>query len=216
MNGLEATKVRSAYRKFVMQKGKEQREFRARVIRKYMDAIANGKDNQEAQDFCLECFDQEGLTQRGLNGILDKRAEFGNAQANAMTEARMLIWLDKQANMIQEDLQHYDAVLDDIDSRLCNDEEWYPMEEVTIIGKEESVRTKRLPILEVKGIYLKRRAETLDRFFIAIKNLRGNQTVINIDNNMGTSEQSHEALRERIKSLEGQHRVENGVSSEPI
>lgn len=202
------------FSKRIRAEGKARRELKAKTIRIYQDYIRNGVSDEEARANLLERLGDSGLTERKLKKYVENPAEISNPKASVLNEARILVWLDKQAVMIQEDLSHYDDVIEDIDEKFEAGEEWYAMEEVTTVGgKEDSIRTKRLPILEVKGIYLKRRAECLDRFFVAIRNLRGNQQIVNIKNTSGASMETMEDVAHRIKALETQHRIKDGVSN---
>lgn len=205
----------SRFSKKINAEGKLRRELKAKTICFYQDYIRNGVSDQEARANLMERLSGSGLTERKMKRYIENPADISNPKASVLSEAKILVWLDKQALMIQEDLGYFDELLDDIDGKFLAGEEWYAMEEVTTIGgKEESIRTRRLPILEVKGIYLKKRAECLDRFFVAIRNLRGNQQIVNIQNTSGASLETMEDVAYRIKELEKQHRIENGITPE--
>lgn len=213
MAEVNAVEIRRNHNRMIRDLSKQARDLRGRVLRKYQEAVIAGKTDDEAKGWVLECFDTEGLTERRLHNILERGVEFGNPKAMAYTEARVAVWLEKMERDVNERRTEIDRKLDEFDGK--TDEDWVNLESTDSTGgKFAGTSTKKRPIWAVKLDLLEDKVKTLQRYFDAVKALRGSQPLLNVVNNVIHTDETAADLTERIKQLEQLQRIQNGVSVE--
>lgn len=207
----EATEVRRKHNKFIKGKAAEAKAEREKGLRMYSAAVMGGKTEDEAK---AEIMERLSLTPRRADNIIARRGELMSPKAQALSEARVLVHLDKLEGDITTIRNYYDDQLDKLDAGEDDGDEWFEIEEVeTIGGKEDGkIVTKKLPISEARLKLLERKANALDRFFTAVKALRGNQVLVNIQTGGAVDDLTHQDLRRQIVELEEKHRISGGVS----
>jgi hypothetical protein len=197
----------------IREKSKEARELRGRVLRKYQDKFIETQNQDAARDWVLECFDNEGLTERRLNNILARRAEFGNPAVSAYTDARMMVFVDKLERDIDERREEIDSRLEELDGK--GDTDWVEIEQTdTTGGKFDGSTTKKRPVWDVKLELSDQKIKNLERYFNAIKALRGSQPLIQIANSVIHTDETAQDMIERIRQLEKMQKIQHGVTSE--
>jgi len=184
---------------------------RGRWLRRYKkELMENGNSIPDARAVVLKQFDE--CTDRKLDNAL-RYGSSANPGADVMTEGRVLIHLSNMEQDIEVQCNEYDRQLDEMDDKEALGEDLYYEVEVTehTGGKESKVITKKVPMSEARHLILSRKASARERYFVAVKNLRGG-TIINIDNRSITADMSMEDLDREINELEGKHKIRGEVT----
>lgn len=206
----KARQVRREHNRFVKQKAKAHRELRQKVIAAFQEGVIQGKDEEVLRGTLMERFD---LTRRRVDNILDKRAEVANPKAQALTEAKMLVHLERMERDIIDIRDDCDTQLDRLDEAEQSDQEWFDLEVTETVGGKEGNKTvtKRLPIIEARLRLYERKADALNRYFNAVKALRGGTQILNILTvPPGHADMTMTDIDEKIRLLERQQRVSGG------
>jgi hypothetical protein len=197
--------------KMVAKAGKERRVLQAKALRFYKEAIMGGKSDDDAHSWVLECLGSLGLTARKLDNYL-KRTDNGNPKADAITDAKVLVWITQQEADVNEVREECDAELANIDQLEADGKEWYEVEEIEEIGgKEVRTRTKKMPLTEARFMILEKKAKALDRHFDVIRKMRPDVKMLNIFGGENKFENIEmEDLGRQIRDGEKRHNLEIG------
>ncbi len=205
----------------VAERGKERRVLQSKALRFYKEAIMEGMTDDEAHKNVLERLDSLGLTPRKLDNYL-KRGDNGNPKADAITEAKVLVWLAQQEADVNEVREECDVELAKIDELEAEGKEWYDVEiieEIAAIqigkqdptpGKEIRSRTKKISLADARFMFLKRKSDALDRHFDVIRKMRPDVKMLNIfggENKFANIE--FEDLSRQIDDGRKQHNLES-------
>ena len=185
--------------RFIKDKAKKKRELQAKTVRIYQEYILDGKEDGEARELCLERLDCLGLTPRKLKNYVENPAGISNPKAMALNEGRINVWLEKTTADIDEVRCEVDDKLDDLDDR--------EPEEMVAVVESGKVKTSK-PVWLLKIELMERKMGTLETFFKAIKALRGNAPLINIDMRSGMQETTFEDLGHQIRGAQKANNME--------
>lgn len=199
--------------KFISQLGKEARALQAKALRFYKQAIMEDMSDKEAFAWVIERLGSLGLTERKLRNYLERKGA-GNPKADAITEAKVLLWFQQQEEDVNETREECDAELAKIDELEQSGEMRYEVEEIEeVSGEEVSRRIKRLPIIEARMLFLKRKADALDRYFNSIKKMRPDVQTFNVFGNVNKfGDLTSEDLARQIREGEKKHQIKDDVS----
>jgi hypothetical protein len=207
--------VRRDHNKFVKLKARQAREINGKIVRAYQKGIIEERPEAELREELKERFD---LTDRQLDNRLEKRSQVGNPKAQALTEARMLVFLERLEGDVEAIRDECDRHLAEIDKAEEEKKEWYDLEFTETEGGKDGNKKvyKRLPLIEARLRIIERSSDALNRFFNAVKSLRGNPTIVQVAIGSGVSELSHEQLKQEIRERELQHKIQDGISGEEV
>ena len=110
---LDATDVRRQHNKFIKAKAAEAKVEREKATRMYAAAVMGGKSEDEAK---AEIMERLSLTSRRADNIIARRGELMSPKAQALSEARVLVHLDKLEGDITTIRNYYDDQLDRLDA----------------------------------------------------------------------------------------------------
>ena len=189
---------------------KARRELKGKVIRAYQDLVMKGKPDEEIMPWLCERFD---LTERRYNNIVSKRDQVANPKAQAISEAKMVMYLDTLEREITEQIDECNRQLDEVDALEVNGEDYYEMELVEYIGDKQSGKTiKSIPLNEARHLIMKRKTEAMKEYGTTVGRLRGTTNLIKVEGNAEFSTVTMQDLAARIKDMEKKNKIEDGVS----
>ena len=195
----------SSFSKRIQEQGKARRDLKAKTIIFYREYITEGKSDEEARALILERLESSGLTERKLKTYVENPADISNPKAMVLSEAKVMVWLERQTKDIDE-------IREEVNEKLLELSTLDPDSMITMERVGDNLKQK--PVWAVTQDLLERKANALDRFFTSIKNLRGNQTIINIDNRAGFTG-TIEDLDEELEKLEQLRRVPTNATITP-
>ena len=194
------------YNKMIRDKAAARRVLNQKVLTKYKERIMNGENEQEVRLNLMAIFPE--LSERKLQNILDKRGVIANPKAQALTDAKMMVWLEKLECDIDLVRDECDRQLDEIDELEASGEKYYEYEVTEYVGgKGEGITTKKKKLWDARHDIMKRKSDALDRYFTAVRALRGNTTLINIDQRSEFSDMKFSDIQRRIQSMEDLHNL---------
>jgi hypothetical protein len=191
-------RAKSDMAKFIQAQGKAKRELQAKTVAFYRDYIIKGKSDAEARALIMERLQSQGLTERKMKKYIENPAEVSNPKAMALSDAKLHVWLGRTTADI-------DAIREEVNDKLMSlaskdDEEMIVVELATSGPKAKPAWMLRIELLE-------RKADALDRFYTAYKNLYGNNQLLNVNITGGANELLFEDLDRQIRELKEKNRI---------
>ena len=209
----ERRKGRKEMSLMIREKGRARRELKAKTITFYREYITAGVSDEEAREKVLERLESLGLTERKLKKYIENPADVSNPKAMAMSDAKIAVWLEKTMGDIDEVRDECDEQLDQIEHLDAGD--WVEVEETTDTSdKGGGIKTKKRPVSEVRLALMERKLKSLDSFYSALKNLRGNSPLLNVNIRGDIDSLSAEDIANKIRELEIKHRIHEPISAE--
>lgn len=194
------------YRDMVKVKAKESREIREKICRKYQRAIGEGKSENDAVQWLMECF---GKSERSIRFALSNRPQ--SAPMASLTDAMVLGNLQKQQENIEVEYKECANELDKIEESIADGQTMYTIEEnSTVDNRGKSVSTKTIPAFEARKRIVDRMIALQREFLEHVKKITQKQEAlvqVNIGNRI--SGLSEEELDLQINALEKDKRAVN-------
>jgi hypothetical protein len=124
----------------------------------------------------------------------------------ALSDAKLQVWLGRATNDIDEIRSECDDQLENLEQ--YNAEDWYATEEIDGTGKDGSgATTKKRKVWEERVRLLERKADALERFFTAYRNLYGNNQSLTLNLTGQFAGTTLEDLTAQIAALEKKNRI---------
>lgn len=181
--------------KFVKEKGIERREENERLVKRYFQELDKSNGNEEtAMEVVCEAFE---CTPVRVKNQLSKATGFLNPATKAMTEAKVLVWMDKLNGMVESAIDYGVQRLEKLD-RLDEDD--------MLVVESNGKFDKSVPVWKQKKEEYRELISHQMETFKAIKSLLP-QTVLNnvINNTSDTMRMTDEQLDRELEIEEGKY-----------
>lgn len=189
--------------KFLKAKAKDYAQANDKLQRRFMSELDKGKSYEEAMELICEAFD---CTPRRVKNQLAKMTGSLNPATKALNEAKFVGYLNGIEARIDDQVNELDEQIDSLDELESEGVGYYELEVTETQGdRETKVVTKKVPIPEARNILLKRSVEALKGYSEAVGKLRGNQTLVNINNGSILDQLNNEDLDREIANEEARY-----------
>lgn len=173
---------------WIAKRQRRSRSEREKIHRAYLEAISSGKTPDEARRGLTERFGEEfqsvfgrELTPRVIDNIVARPM---GAVAESLTQATLIVKVQRLANSCEEQIQEIDDLLDstdgqdpkgwvDVAQEVTDSLQGFSIEERLGLprGKFDGTKTKRIPLSEYRQGLMERRHQAHLAFFEAVKAL---------------------------------------------
>ena len=211
MGSVEEKEIIRADRKRVKKFARDYAVQNERIVKRYFSELDKGLSHEEVVEFLCECFD---CTPRRIKNQLAKFSGALNPATKSLNEAKFIGYMNAVELRIDDQVVELDKQIDELDRLEETGVDYYELEVIETIGEKDSkVVTKKVPIAEARNILLKRSVDALKSYGETIGKLRGNQTLVNINNTSLIDQMSDEDLDRQIDAEESRTRKNPDVKS---
>ena len=157
-----------------------------------------------------------GCTNRRIDNVFKRRSGASSPKAQAMGEAQLLTYLEKVGTEIGYQVQDFVRQLDDIDMAESEGKKFVEIEMVeandVVLGVKKTTKSVALDV--ARNTVKKQLLDTMTRFPEIVAKLKGNQTILQVENKNVFSTDTMADIANQIKVMEQQHNIKGGVSNE--
>lgn len=201
-------------RKRIKQHARDYAKVNEKIITRFNNKLADGMSYEEAMDHVCEVFEV------GTRRVKNQLAKFSgalNPETKTINEAKFIGYMNAVEQRIDDQVIELDVQIDELDRLESEGQDYYELEVIeTISEKENKVVTKKVPIAEARNILLRRAVDALKSYGETVGKLRGNQTLVNINNTSAIDQLNDEDLDRQIDAEESRTRKNTHIKSDGV